>query len=557
MVMFADDTENYSDEGLSRTNSVGSMTSASGKKKKKVNARSKTSYHFAHPAPILSQKQKLHIRPRLLLQLQKLSDARRPEPVLDVIPPSTFASKLAQRCPAPFRGKDRLGPNDLIIMSSEEYEEPVRNSGKSNEESDEERWSGREVVGTICQMKKGEGGTSGKAEISLHDGSLWEATPLLNGSYEFTSVDEHGIKTTARWVVRRPPNHRRFSTALSGVNPLSLDEDKRLNFSLINPNSRRHPIIASLGRSSIDILDSYPTTSSSTAIHPPTSPIRTLSSQTNASLDDRDPPDRQERRTEYTSPSLRTLITVTAIWVAFRENWSQNFHYQDAMSTPPSAPPVYTVPRKPMRTTSMPVNPGNATVATSNTDQTARSRNSIGNRIIHSGSHLLRHSSISSRASSPSGKENVNVQSTRAQPTRANSTGGAFIQRANSRRPASQMYISNNTEFGTYTTITGGRNSEESNERAIRQNRHPVSYGGSAFLDALKPTSRTPSPLDRAARRQVQSEYFPDVGESTTTTTEEEQTTGKKRFGKLRSLFRLVRRGAGNGAANGDGKGTN
>lgn len=287
--------------------------------------KTKTSFRLAHPPPRNKSKQRLKIRPRLLLQIHQLTDQSRSFPALDVLPSTIFAPKLKSRFPRVFHGRDGLGPNDLVIVSSDSYEQRPMADDKSST-SEDETWESRDIVATICQMRKQDGGIWGKAEICLNHGPIWEATPLVNGSYELTAVDENGKVMIVRWVLRsRAP---RATTSTQGIT--GEEEDKRFTFSIVNQGNRRHPVIASLTKAGFDIHDRYrglPATPSPTS--PSFAPSPVPSRRQSGELSDHD---YEDHNLIETDEHLRSLIVVSGIWVVFREGWSRNFRYDDAMS---------------------------------------------------------------------------------------------------------------------------------------------------------------------------------------------------------------------------------
>lgn len=277
----------------------------------KRTTRTKTSFQLAHP-PRNARHERLRIRPKLLLQLQQFSKTARPVPTLDVLPTSVFTPKMSGKFPSMFRGKDRVGPNDLVVVTSESYKQSYAEQDANSFSFDGDPSGHREVVATICPSRKEEARINGKAEISLNRGLTWEATLLPNGSYDFVAVNEHGFQTTVRWA-QRSKNTRRTS----GVPtiPTSADDSKRLTFSIIDPTTRRHPVLASMTKKSIDVLDRYPTSSGTGAIAG-THPLRTKS------LGGPTGPSDPQAATVGSDDNLRALIVVTGIWVAFREGWS-------------------------------------------------------------------------------------------------------------------------------------------------------------------------------------------------------------------------------------------
>ncbi|PYH45292.1 uncharacterized protein BP01DRAFT_266528, partial [Aspergillus saccharolyticus JOP 1030-1] len=369
---------------------------------RKQSSRSKTSYQLAHPASH-ARHRRLKLRPKLLLQLQQVSQTPRPLPVLDVLPSTVFLPRLARKFPTIFRGKKGLGPNDLIVVTSDLYDRNPGDLADKHLSSDEENGEHREVVATICQLLRDDALSKGKAEICLSYGPVWEAIPLANGSYEFVAQTDEGIQVL-RWVLRGGKNRR-----VSAPPDLAIQEDsKRFTFSVINPNTRRHPVLATMTRNRLEVFNEYsmPTTS---GIASPTSAMSIISD-----LSEMDEP--LGRRT-VVDDDLRMLIIVTSFWVAFREGWSHDFSYNDAAST--LRPKV----RCPSRQSS-------PTAARTETDRPLEEE--IGSLAGGSTTNRRHRMSASSCISTP-----PNTVSDRSTPghlsKRSNSTGAAFIERSNRR----------------------------------------------------------------------------------------------------------------------------
>lgn len=315
--------------------------------------KSKTTYRLAHPPPVSSHRAHLHIRPRVLLQLQKVSKTVRPKPVLEVLPSVIFATRLARRFPRTFKGKAGLGADDLVIVSSENYETAVPDAQDPGELFEDARWEEREIVAAVCQLSKEKSGFQGRGEICLNTGAVWIASKLGNGSYEFVLTDEHGLKTIARWVLKSP---RQRTTLVAQSRPRSLSlEERKFNFSVLNPNSRRHAVTGTLDQHSIEVSDRYSNPAGgskspgpSTPKTPPTgdvcdsregqssfpwhsdrSSINALENQMRnsprLSMQSTDMNVAPEHPLEM-NESLRTLILVTGVWVAFQEGFSSSFN---------------------------------------------------------------------------------------------------------------------------------------------------------------------------------------------------------------------------------------
>ncbi|KZF24967.1 hypothetical protein L228DRAFT_59233 [Xylona heveae TC161] len=424
----------------------------------------------------VSHKQRLHIRPRVLLQLQRISATSRPVPFYDVLPSTVFAPRLARNFPRVFKGKDGLGANDIVIVGSEEYDnDPVHSK---DEHLDAAAWEDRRVVAAICQLH-GEG-ARGKAEVCLNHGPRWEAIPLANGSYEFISVDDHGLRTVARWVPRSQSISRR-NTFQSSPSPVAPDQGKRFIFSILNPHTRRHPVIASMTSNSIDIMDQYSTPNSST-VASPVSPIRPASVLSNESSFF-DIPLAQERPSFKTDESLRALILVTGIWVAFRENWSQSFKYEDrplcTSATSPSQPPQPQPRNRPMSVAA----PGDwkrEGIPPAASVHRSGSHHGLTGKLFRHGPPLLRHGSTASMQSICHELKHDAPRSCSSQTRRTNSTGEAFMERASNRsqsltqsstRKIPRASISRQGSEGLFPTRAETADSFDSNGNQTRSGR--------------------------------------------------------------------------------------
>jgi hypothetical protein len=262
----------------------------------KRTSRSKTSYVCARPArPIDS---KLHLRPKVLLQLHQLIPSQRPKPTYELVPFSLLPPRSTRRLAQTFNTRERLGPHDLLVVKAQAY-------GSADEETPpDDDWASSEVVGVISPAK-GDKST----EICMDDGSSrWEVTDMPNGGFEFSTTDDHGLMLKARWVLK--PAHSRRVSSMSASSPLtstfpSGQDDKKYTFSTISLNSRRHPIIATMTRSRIDVMDSYTMPSAAS----PHTPALTPASDVESFISNEQVP-------ITTDDALRRLILVTGSWIA-------------------------------------------------------------------------------------------------------------------------------------------------------------------------------------------------------------------------------------------------
>ena len=292
---------------------VGSVTESI----RKTPRRTATSFQLAHPPPTPKHKQRWKARSKVFLQLRQFSGTRSPVPALEVLPSSLFAPRLMRYRTRSQNRKINIGADDLVIVDSQVYGHASKEN-RADEDSDDENGADRKVVALISPLGKGD---PEHAHIYFEGGSTWTASAMDKGGYEFTTFDEHGLKTTARWVLKQPKRRRGNSNP---NRPLSEDEEseKAFKFSVLNPLARRHPVIGSMDCYMIDVLDQYNTPSGTPAMTP------TLNTMYGHSMPT---PQQSYFTSDASQPTsthdmdeqLRTLALVTGIWVAFVEGWAR------------------------------------------------------------------------------------------------------------------------------------------------------------------------------------------------------------------------------------------
>ncbi|KAI1503501.1 hypothetical protein F5X99DRAFT_106236 [Biscogniauxia marginata] len=322
------------DEGSIVSDSDASRASSTARRRRRRVVRKSTNYVLAQPPPKLRNKQRIiHIRPKLLLQVQQLSAGQRPRPAIDVYPASAITGSifapLLKRFPRIARTKRELGIQDVMLVRSEDY---GSQAPESDSDGDEDNIKSRDLLAILTPLR-----TEDKAEIVLADGTVWVATPRVSGnncSYEFVSVDSHGNTTTARWVRKQIVSKSLPTTPTTTAPPVTKMQppDYKFTFSIIDPNCRRHPIMATLTNSSFEILDSYTTVSQSANRYPPTSTL--LSSPSLAS----DEKPNRDRMTQQVEEWQKSFISISAIWVALRHGWAPNCKPADVVSPSVSCP---------------------------------------------------------------------------------------------------------------------------------------------------------------------------------------------------------------------------
>ncbi len=280
----------------------------------------KTKYLLAHPPPVSRSKQRLSSRPRMIFQLQRVSDTFRPLPAFDVISSTAIVSRFARRVPKVMKGGSCPTTDDVVLVRSEMYGQDSIADGDTTDQSGDETTSNHpEILGTICYARKAKDGSLHPDEICLENGLTWEATCLKVGVYEFSGKSHNGLKL--RWVSRRA--RKRTTKRNSLGEPATKPSNSRFTFSIMNPNTRLHPVIATLSEDNkLDILDRFPTCVSSASASPSSSnPRSPLSSEFSSDTSYFDRPFDSESLYMETDEALRMLIILTGIWVMSQEGW--------------------------------------------------------------------------------------------------------------------------------------------------------------------------------------------------------------------------------------------
>lgn len=303
--------------------------------------RSKTSYHLAQPPPGSH-----HSSGSLVMQLQKLSNFTRPLPTFDVLPAFVFAPRLKRKVGKFFN--HCVGAQDLVFLTSEDFED-----------DDEESLSSRHMVASVSVEYKKVHGEEGKGSkitvIRLDNGPQWEISQTSSGGYEFVAHEDSGNVLVARWNPKpATPRRRSYQTQISDSGD---DGEKKFQFSLVDPNSKKHPILGHLAKQTIEINDRYPLPSMSSSL---TSPTTTPPQSRPSSLADVSPlgstlQSTDEKVMVKTSEHVRALILVSGIWVALREGLvTSNIRSDEPLSPGPLSPSSSLFPDGPSPTSIRP-----------------------------------------------------------------------------------------------------------------------------------------------------------------------------------------------------------
>ncbi|KAI1200135.1 hypothetical protein F5X97DRAFT_101564 [Nemania serpens] len=313
------------DEASIISDTDASRVSSSLRRKRRSGPQRGTTYVLAHPPPKLRAKQRIiHMRPNLVLQVQKVTVGLRPVPTIDVYPSFAGAraimAPLLKRVPRIAGIKRELSGQDILLVKSENY---ASHASEPGSEDDDGGIMARDLLAVISPSK-----TEDKAEIVLAEGAAWVATTRSSGNsyyYEFTSVDPTGTTTTVRWVRKQTifsslpgtptsPNQNAAKPQLS---------DTKFTFSIIDPNCRRHPILATLTSTSLTIPETY------TVVPQSTNRLSSNSQSSSLNSPPRSDQNQTVRRTQPVKEWQKSFISISAIWVALRYGWAPEFRPED------------------------------------------------------------------------------------------------------------------------------------------------------------------------------------------------------------------------------------
>ncbi|KAI1185015.1 hypothetical protein F5B17DRAFT_53670 [Nemania serpens] len=374
-----------------------SRVSSSLRGKRRSSPQRGTTYVLAHPPPRLRAKQRIiHMRPNLVLQVQQVTIGLRPVPTIDVYPSFAGAraimAPLLKQAPGIAGIKRELSGQDILLVKSEDY---ALQASESGSDDDEGGIMTRDLLAVISPSK-----TEDKAEIVLAEGAAWVATTRSSGNsyyYEFTSVDPTGATTTVRWVRKQT-----ISSSLPGT-PTSPKQnaakaqlpDTKFTFSVIDPNCRRHPILATLTSTSLVIPETY------TVVPQLANRLSSNSQSSSLNSPPRSDQNQTARRTQPVKEWQKSFISISAIWVALRNGWAPEFRPEDFM-------PSRTLPSLQMEGCS----PGRRRSLSASADLSTPSPSEVTTRRKHS-----------------IGVRQPALQSTNNFPRRAMSTGTSFVQK--------------------------------------------------------------------------------------------------------------------------------
>ncbi|OOQ88891.1 hypothetical protein PEBR_11893 [Penicillium brasilianum] len=190
------------------------------------------------------------MRPRLLMQLQQISQTGRPTLLLDVFPSTAFMPFLTRGLVLYLRRWGSRNPADVAIVQNSLCEMLESTVNTNIAVSTKEGTSRQKVVASICQPLRTDVKLRRKTEIFIGPDSSCEAFCLADGSYEFIEHRENGIQVM-RWALRHNKS-RRMSSCSHFV-----DVGRFFTFSIMDPGTRRHAVIATMTRDWIEVSSCY------------------------------------------------------------------------------------------------------------------------------------------------------------------------------------------------------------------------------------------------------------------------------------------------------------
>lgn len=187
------------------------------------------------------------MRPRLLMQLQQISQTGRPLLLLDVFPLTAFMPFLARGLALYFRRWRGLSPDDVAIVQNTLRELRTSTLDKKLSISQHEDRKNHGMVAKICQPLHKSVLPQNRTKIYLSLSSPCEAFCLPDGSYEFIQQGKNGIQTM-RWALRHKKSRRMSNSSHLG------DASRLFTFSIIDPGTRRHAVNATMTRDWMEMI---------------------------------------------------------------------------------------------------------------------------------------------------------------------------------------------------------------------------------------------------------------------------------------------------------------
>lgn len=210
--------------------------------------------------------------------------------------------RVARGFPCLFNGRDEMGPSDVLICHSENYETKITSTYKRKD------YFNRRIP--VAAIHESDVLDDDESEICFRDGSVWQARALGKNTFEFRNkTQEGGKEVVARWVLRRS------SKKASVSSQASTDFGSNMIFSLIEPDRRQHPVLATLTKNVLEISDFYRAVTD----------VHTAGEDSDSQISHRS----SERPYLAVADDTKLLAQITSVWVTLRMGWCSNFSYPE------------------------------------------------------------------------------------------------------------------------------------------------------------------------------------------------------------------------------------
>lgn len=187
---------------------------------------------------------KLRLSSALILQVQELSHASRPRPILDILRPSIFTTEK-------FYGFPKLAARDIYVTQREPYvqstkegEQKVIPSGSECDENDDC------VIAMICRPNS----KAGKADVLFRGGQNWTAMTSSPGEYQFSNVTSTGESILALWKRQKRVHFGHIGDSPAGPSTNDVTAATFI-FEVTNRKTYETSILAAMTRENVRIFN--------------------------------------------------------------------------------------------------------------------------------------------------------------------------------------------------------------------------------------------------------------------------------------------------------------
>ncbi len=466
--------DTVSDDEVSSVWSLSTSEMASTIPRKKKSRQKITSYMLAGPAPTLSQKQSLlHIRPKLVMQIQRLSESHRPVPIFDIMTSTQFVPRLAKKFPSLYKGTGKLGLNDVMVTTSENYEDDILEEDEESKPYGKDDHHEREVIAVICGPPKD---SASLGEICLEDGSRWQMRSGEKKSLELVKNDARtGREIVGRWIRRHGAPTSRRNSLKTPERPTDLASSPTANdgkyiFSFIDPLKTRHPVQGKLSKGKLQIYDTYNPNTDGKGV------VTSGRTSFDGDLEATSPISQSsDDATAYatTTAEQRLIIELSGIWVASRIGWCPWLKYDHSSpASTKSTPPSAAKSARERAATPTPSGSGRHKRERSGTTNTITSiAESVVSSVGGSGRARRSRRTSANRDTLPPDPSNTSSKA----PQRAVSTGAAFMQRVAEKRAS----------YSPSLNRDGSESSKNGSKNVSRPGSRPGSPKGPCSMDML------------------------------------------------------------------------